>query len=521
MPDSRATHDTFGVGQLADFCGLAQWQLDYGRRDGLIPKPDSDSTRRWSPALAEHAREQAAEIVRRYGHEHPIGATRAAERVAQRTGMDVHAVDIEQLAQGGHLGAVDEFKGHPLFAVCALDALEAGNLSQVVADRQAWIAASVTADQAAERLGWFWSEFTYVAHERELASGRFDRYALTDVDALGDDAELGAWVASERTLGPDQASARLEIRRTDFEYCVAAGWIRPVRYATTETGRYKTVDIPLYRTGDVDDLADVPGVDWEAVRTVAKGAPSPLREYARRPPTRAQIIRAWMRDFGDEHRIEMWAWWRNGPDCWELDWERIDGGPGLAEVAAAIESDDAVAPYRDQISLSSEAGAAIRFARAMLEPGASVIIDTETTDLHGSVCEIAAIDSSSGRVLLDTLVNPESPIQPGAHAIHGITDADVAAAPTWPVVYRRLLRATRGRTILAYKADYDYNVILSDCHRHGITPRRLADRAHWADVMLPRSAHAHSYRWLPNGGGHRALGDVRTTRQHLLRMTAP
>jgi hypothetical protein len=39
--------------------------------------------------------------------------------------------------------------------------------------------------------------------------------------------------------------------------------------------------------------------------------------------------------------------------------------------------------------------------------------------------------------------------------------------------------------------------------------------------MIPRSDHAHSRRWLPNGGGHRALGDVEQTRQHLIRMTAP
>ncbi|SDW92362.1 hypothetical protein SAMN05216215_100689 [Saccharopolyspora shandongensis] len=70
-------------------------------------------------------------------------------------------------------------------------------------------------------------------------------------------------------------------------------------------------------------------------------------------------------------------------------------------------------------------------------------------------------------------------------------------------------------------ADYDRGVITADCHRHGIRRTRLADLGHWADVMLPRSDHAHSRRWLPNDGRHRALGDVQQTRQHLLHMTAP
>ncbi|WP_156052478.1 3'-5' exonuclease [Nocardia carnea] len=175
------------------------------------------------------------------------------------------------------------------------------------------------------------------------------------------------------------------------------------------------------------------------------------------------------------------------------------------------------------MQLSSAAGAAIRFARAMLEPRTAVILDTETTDLYGAICEIAVIDAATGKVLLDTLVNPGIPIEPDAAAVHGLTDAEVTAdgVPDWPAVYRKLLRVTKNRTILAYHADYDRTVITAECARHGMTRSRLTDPAHWADVMIPRSDHAHSHCRLPNGGGHRALGDVRRTREHLLRMTAP
>ncbi|MGW5081417.1 3'-5' exonuclease [Micromonospora echinospora] len=46
-----------------------------------------------------------------------------------------------------------------------------------------------------------------------------------------------------------------------------------------------------------------------------------------------------------------------------------------------------------------------------------------------AVIEIAVIDAHTGAALLDTLVNPGMPIQPGAQAIHGITGDDVADAP--------------------------------------------------------------------------------------------
>ena len=66
----------------------------------------------------------------------------------------------------------------------------------------------------------------------------------------------------------------------------------------------------------------------------------------------------------------------------------------------------------------------------MLRPGRAVILDVETTDLHGRVCELAVIDTN-GATLFDTLVNPGCPISPAATAVHGIIDADVTSAPTW------------------------------------------------------------------------------------------
>jgi hypothetical protein len=81
--------------------------------------------------------------------------------------------------------------------------------------------------------------------------------------------------------------------------------------------------------------------------------------------------------------------------------------------------------HAGDIAVAAEAGAAVRWARAMREPGAAVILDTETTGLDGYLVEVAV----TGAVLLDTLVSPGCPIEPGAQWVHGIADAGVAAAP--------------------------------------------------------------------------------------------
>ncbi|MFD7161266.1 exonuclease domain-containing protein [Kribbella sp. NPDC059898] len=462
-------------------------------------------------------------IVEKVRSERPIGAGRCADRLGARLGLDVAPADIGTLAEAGHLAVVDVFvkkgRGYDLYAPADIDVLTPEQVQPVIDERAAWVERSQSLDEAAESLGWHYRELKAVIDDRELEV-RMGRIARTDVEALAGDEELRA----DRLVTADNAAVILDADRRHFDICVEAGWIAPKTHHAKQISRYSSVSVPLYRTGDVEALLDLPDVNWHEVRETPKGERSPLLDLVGgRAPTRAKAIRAFLRDFGDEHSIEMWAWWVPGPDVWEIDWERLDGGPGKDDVLAAIEDRPAVAHYLSDLRLNSAAGAAVRFARAMLEPGRAVVLDTETTDLYGAVCEIAVIDACTGKTLLDTLVNPGVPIEHGAYVVHGITDAEVTApgVPDWPTVYKRLLRVTKDRIVLAYNAGYDRGVIAADCHRHGIRRTRLADPSHWADVMIPRSDHAHSRRWLPNGGGHRALGDVEQTREHLIRMTAP
>jgi DNA polymerase III epsilon subunit-like protein len=262
-------------------------------------------------------------------------------------------------------------------------------------------------------------------------------------------------------------------------------------------------------------------VDWEAVRACRPGQPSPLRVFAPRPPSRAEVIRRFVAQLADRYQVEVWAWYHGGADRWELDWDPTeDGEPTVEQVVAAIAADPVVGQYRADIELATEGGAAVRWARAMLEPGAAVILDTETTDLPGAICEIAVLDAATGKVLLDTLVQPGEPVTQGAYWVHGISDADLVDAPTWQQVLPSLLQVIgRRRQILAYNADYDLGVVRAACVRYGLDPGQLTARRRWSCLMDRRSDWARRRRWLPLDGGHRALPDTHAALE-LLRVMA-
>lgn len=460
---------------------------------------------------------------------YPLGAARCAQRLAERTGLAVEGDDIHELARIGHLQVADRWtkRGvtHDLFALDDIDALDDEVVAATVTTRTDWLAISTRFIDAVEQLGWRRDDLDRVLRDRGVERGRFGRIPNSVIEEFAADSELAEQLRLDRLVTADHAATEiLDVPRRHFDIAVEAKWLTAQSHHEKEVGRYRTVSVPLYRTGDVEALLDLPDVDWTAVRECGKGQRSPLLDIVGgRKASRAKVIRSFLRWFGAEHGIEMWGWFVQGPDVWEIDWERIEGGPTKADVAAAIAANPALTEHRSEIQLHSSAGAAIRFARDMLAPGAAVILDTETTDLYGRICEIAIIDACTGKTLLNTLVNPGVPITEEAQAIHGLDDATVTAdgVPDWKSVYPRVLRATKGRIILAYNAPYDQAVIAAECAAANIARSRLTDPTIWADVMIPRAEHARSPRWLPNGGGHRALGDTQETRRHLQRMTAP
>ncbi|MFI6134040.1 exonuclease domain-containing protein [Micromonospora sp. NPDC051141] len=518
-PKAKPPPADLGPIQVLRHTRLAEWQWDAGTTSGLIPPADCGA--RWSIAVADQVAARREEIVAAVGTEAPIGGHRAAERLAERTGLDVEKEDVEALADAGALAVAGWYKQWPLWDCRALDAVDVDQLAAAVAERQAWIAASVSTWDAPAYLGWRRAEFEKVAKDRDLQLGRQDRYAKTDLDALAGDEDLVEQVRVDRLLMSHQAATFLEIRPTDFKYLVASDLLAPRKHTMVEVSRYRDVSVPLYRVGDLEALREHPGIDWEAVHAVKPGEPSPLRELARRPVDRAAIVRRWVAELGDRHGIEVWAWFHPGAGRWEVDWERVDGAPSEKEIRQQIAMHPYLREHRRDIAVATEAGAAIRWARAMREPDAAVILDTETTDLHGYLVEVAVVDACTGETLLDTLVKPGCEVEPEARWVHGITDAELADAPPLAEVLPRLLEVTAGRTVLAYNAQFDHAVIGRHTGRDGLDPAHLGDLDTWACLMGRRSDWQLVRRWLPLGGGHRALGDCQTAYELLCAMTAP
>lgn len=164
------------------------------------------------------------------------------------------------------------------------------------------------------------------------------------------------------------------------------------------------------------------------------------------------------------------------------------------------------------------------WARDALADPQVVILDTETTGLddEARIVEIA-VTTAGGEVLLDTLLDPGECIPADASAIHGITDATVAGAPSFADILVRLTAVLDGRRCLIYNRSYDVGQLHHELTRHyQAAGHERPDRSASAwlegmtfeDAMIPYSdwygdwsEYWGNYAWQPLSGGHRALGD--------------
>jgi hypothetical protein len=208
----------FGPVQLAAYLGLEQWQLARAVSDGLIPGPDR-SRGRWSAPIADAALAGIGGIRAAAGSVPDLGAVRAADVLSRRLSVEVTADGVEELARRDLIPVTGYYKQHALYDGRALE-------------------------------------------------------AFTNQAAAADATRAGQL----RTAG--QAAAYLKIRRSDLNHLIRSGVLMPVKYGHGPWDRRHEASVPLYRTGDLDQLTTRPGIDWATVRATPPGRRSPLAAIA-------------------------------------------------------------------------------------------------------------------------------------------------------------------------------------------------------------------------------------------------
>jgi len=166
-----------------------------------------------------------------------------------------------------------------------------------------------------------------------------------------------------------------------------------------------------------------------------------------------------------------------------------------------------------------------------------VILDTETTGIHAGaeICQIAVIDWQ-GKVLLDTLVKPYNGIPDGATRIHGISEAMVVGAPTYPQLYPQLFEILVGKHVVVYNAKFDRGMLHKSAEAWDMPKTEWKEISSWWCAMEEFAVkygewndYHQSYKWqklstacsfydIPVQNAHSALGDCLMTLEVIKRM---
>lgn len=146
------------------------------------------------------------------------------------------------------------------------------------------------------------------------------------------------------------------------------------------------------------------------------------------------------------------------------------------------------------------------------------ILDTETASLAGGVVELAYLEVDYDLNVLSEFcshVNPERPIEPGAQAIHGITDDMVKDAPTLAQVAAHFEGPIE---MIAHNAHFDRRMIQPTIQVSNMLCTLKVARALIKGTTNFKLETLQAELKLPVQKSHSALGDVHTVRDLLLHM---
>ena len=153
------------------------------------------------------------------------------------------------------------------------------------------------------------------------------------------------------------------------------------------------------------------------------------------------------------------------------------------------------------------------------------VVDVETTGFSPTadrIVEIACALVDGERIVGSwaTLVHPGMAIPPVVTAIHGITDAMVAQAPSSEWALHQARRFCEGRLIAAHCARFDLSFVGPKVGTRGLCTMRLA-RALFPDAPNHKNQTLRHYLGIDRVVGtevaaHRALGDALVSAHVLL-----
>lgn len=130
----------------------------------------------------------------------------------------------------------------------------------------------------------------------------------------------------------------------------------------------------------------------------------------------------------------------------------------------------------------------------------------------------------AGETLMNQLIKPTIPIPAEASRIHTITDADVAAAPTFADIHQELSDLVQNRLIVIYNDDV--RMVRQSARAAGLEPgsgpdiKAVCAMLWYAQWFGDWNKHHGDYRWQKLNGGHRALGDCLATLERIREMAS-
>ncbi|PIQ25997.1 hypothetical protein COW36_02685 [bacterium (Candidatus Blackallbacteria) CG17_big_fil_post_rev_8_21_14_2_50_48_46] len=158
----------------------------------------------------------------------------------------------------------------------------------------------------------------------------------------------------------------------------------------------------------------------------------------------------------------------------------------------------------------------------VLKDQSFIALDLETTGLSATrdrIVEVAAVRfqlETGPRETYNQLVNPGVLMSDEVIAIHGITDSDVASAPSFAEIAKPLEAFLEGSILLAHNASFDLAFLACEMRRQNAPypTQATIDTCRLARLLLPEAPNyrlttlIESFQLANHGPAHRALPDA-------------